>query len=77
METSRLFARGVAKIQPAWLEEQAKHLIKKSYSEPHWSTKQQAVMAYESVRLYGVSLVNKRLVNYGRIDPVVAREVFI
>ncbi|GDY25778.1 ATP-dependent RNA helicase HrpA [Agarivorans sp. Toyoura001] len=77
VETSRLFARGVAKIQPAWLEEQAKHLIKKSYSEPHWSTKQQAVMAYESVRLYGVSLVNKRLVNYGRIDPVVAREVFI
>jgi len=77
VETSRLFARGVAKIQPAWLEQQAEHLIKKSYSEPHWSTKQQAVMAYESVRLYGVTLVNKRLVNYGKIDLVVAREVFI
>lgn len=77
VETSRLFARGVAKIQPNWLEAQAEHLIKKSYSEPHWSTKQQAVMAYESVRLYGVSLVSKRLINYGRIDPVVAREVFI
>ncbi|WP_245587188.1 ATP-dependent RNA helicase HrpA [Aliagarivorans marinus] len=77
VETSRLFARNVAKIQPAWLEKLAPHLVNISHSEPHWSVKQNAVMAYQSQRLYGVTIVNRRLVNFGNIDPVMAREVFI
>ncbi|OXE01463.1 hypothetical protein CA163_39610, partial [Vibrio parahaemolyticus] len=52
-------------------------LIKRSYSEPHWSKKRAAVMAHEKVMLYGVPIVPKRLVNYGSIDPIVSREIFI
>lgn len=77
VETSRLWGRIVAKIQPEWIEPLAKHLIKRSYSEPHWSKKQAAVMAYEKVMLYGIPVVPKRQVNYGSIDPVVSREIFI
>lgn len=77
VETSKLWGRIVAKIQPEWIEPLAKHLIKRSYSEPHWSKKQGAVMASEKVMLYGVPIVPKRLVNYGAIDPVVSREIFI
>ncbi|EPX3984109.1 ATP-dependent RNA helicase HrpA [Vibrio cholerae] len=77
VETSKLWARVVAKIEPDWIEPLAKHLIKRSYSEPHWSKKNAAVMAYEKVMLYGISIVPKRLVNYGTIDPVLSREIFI
>ncbi|EGQ8322314.1 ATP-dependent RNA helicase HrpA [Vibrio cholerae] len=77
VETSKLWARVVAKIEPAWIEPLAKHLIKRSYSEPHWSKKNAAVMAYEKVMLYGIPIVPKRLVNYGTIDPVLSREIFI
>lgn len=77
VETSKLWARVVAKIEPDWIEPLAKHLSKRSYSEPHWSKKNAAVMAYEKVMLYGIPIVPKRLVNYGAIDPVLSREIFI
>ncbi|WP_428774324.1 ATP-dependent RNA helicase HrpA [Vibrio sp.] len=77
VETSKLWGRIIAKIQPEWIEPLAKHLIKRSYSEPHWSKKRAAVMAYEKVMLYGVPIVAKRLVNYSAIDPVLSREIFI
>ncbi len=77
VETSKLWARVVAKIDPDWIEPLAKHLSKRSYSEPHWAKKNAAVMAYEKVMLYGIPIVPKRLVNYGTIDPVLSREIFI
>ncbi|MEW6982855.1 ATP-dependent RNA helicase HrpA [Colwelliaceae bacterium 6471] len=77
VETSRLFARMVAKIDPLWIEPLAQHLIKKSYSEPHWEKKQGAVMAYEQVALYGMIIVAKRKVNFKQIEPVICREIFI
>ena len=77
VETSRLWGRTVARIEPAWAERLAGDLVKRQYSEPHWSTKRAAAMAYETVTLYGVPLVSRRLVGYGRIDPEVSRELFI
>jgi ATP-dependent helicase HrpA len=77
VETSRLWARVNARIEPEWVEPLAQHLVKRSYSEPHWEKDQAAVMAYEKVTLYGVPLVADRKVNYGRIDPEVSRELFI
>ena len=77
VETSRLFARSIAPIQPEWLEALAPHLIKRQYSEPHWSSKNAQVSAFEKVSLYGLSIVSKRRVHYGPIDPVVSRELFI
>lgn len=77
VETSKLWGRIIAKIQPEWVEPVAPHLIKRSYSEPHWSKKQAAVIAHEKVMLYGIPIVPKRNVNYGPIDPVVSREIFI
>ncbi|GAA5217663.1 ATP-dependent RNA helicase HrpA [Corallincola platygyrae] len=76
-ETSRLFARTAAKIQPDWVEGLAKHLVSRTYSEPHWSKKQGNVMAFEKQTLYGLPIVQQRKVLFGHIDPVVAREVFI
>jgi ATP-dependent helicase HrpA len=77
VETSRLWARTVAKIEPEWAEKLADHLVKRSYSEPHWSRKAAAVLAYERVTLYGVPLVVQRRVNVGQIDPPLSRELFI
>lgn len=77
VETSRLWARVAAKFDPAWAEQVAPDLVKRSYSEPHWSTKMGAVMAYEKVTLYGVPIIAQRRVNYSRVDPVLARELFI
>ncbi|WUI03870.1 ATP-dependent RNA helicase HrpA [Spirillospora sp. NBC_00431] len=77
VETSRLWGRVNAKIEPDWVEPLAEHLVKRSYSEPHWSKKQAAVMAHEKVTLYGVPIVADRRVNYGRIDPELSRELFI
>ncbi|MGC0204747.1 ATP-dependent RNA helicase HrpA [Streptomyces levis] len=77
VETSRLWARVNAKIEPEWVEPLAPHLIKRTYSEPHWEKDQAAVMAYEKVTLYGVPIVAQRKVNYGRIDPEISRELFI
>ncbi|MFK0193924.1 ATP-dependent RNA helicase HrpA [Kitasatospora sp. NPDC090308] len=77
VETSRLWARINAKIEPEWVEPLAAHLIKRSYSEPHWEKKAGAVLAYEKVTLYGLPIVAQRKVNYGRIDPQLCRELFI
>ncbi len=77
METSRLFARDVAKIDPAWLEPLAKNLLKRVYLEAHWEKRPAQVSAYEQVSLFGLLIVPRRRVNYGPIDPVVSRELFI
>ncbi len=77
VETSRLWARQNAAINPEWAERLGAHLVKRTYSEPHWSRKRAAVMARERVTLYGVPLVADRLVQYGRIDAPLARELFI
>ncbi|MFB7739162.1 ATP-dependent RNA helicase HrpA [Streptomyces sp. NPDC056112] len=77
VETSRLWARVNARIEPEWVEPLAGHLLKRTYSEPHWEKDQAAVMAYEKVTLYGVPIVAQRKVNYGRIDAELSRELFI
>lgn len=77
VETSKLWGRMVAEIEPEWIEPLAEHLIKKSYSEPCWSKSRGAVIADEKVTLYGVPIVAARPVNYGAIDPTVSREIFI
>ncbi|MGW2636596.1 ATP-dependent RNA helicase HrpA [Streptomyces sp. NPDC001348] len=77
VETSRLWARVNARIEPEWVEPLAGHLLKRTYSEPHWEKDQAAVMAYEKVTLYGVPIVSDRKVNYGRVDPEASRELFI
>ncbi|MFD7291444.1 ATP-dependent RNA helicase HrpA [Streptomyces sp. NPDC059863] len=77
VETSRLWARVNAKIEPEWIEPLAGHLLKHTYSEPHWEKDMAAVMAYEKVTLYGVPIVAQRKVNFGRIDPEASRELFI
>ncbi|MFN8080859.1 MAG: ATP-dependent RNA helicase HrpA [Kineosporiaceae bacterium] len=77
VETSRLWGRDVARIEPEWVEPLALHLVKRTYSEPHWSSKRSAAMAYERVTLYGVPIVTQRLVGYSRIDAELARELFI
>lgn len=77
VETSKLWGRMVAEIEPEWIEPLAEHLTKKSYSEPRWSKSRGAVIADEKVSLYGVPIVAARPVNYGAIDPSVSREIFI
>ena len=77
VETSKLWGRMVAEIEPEWIEPIAEHLAKKSYSEPRWSKSRGAVIADEKVSLYGVPIVAARPVNYGAIDPRVSREIFI
>ena len=77
VETSKLWGRMVAEIDPEWIEPLAEHLTKKSYSEPRWSKSRGAVIADEKVSLYGVPIVAARPVNYGAIDPIVSREIFI
>ena len=77
VETSKLWGRMVAEIEPEWIEPIAEHLTKKSYSEPRWSKSRGAVIADEKVSLYGVPIVAARPVNYGAIDPRVSREIFI
>ncbi len=77
VETSRLFARTVARIDPEWVEPLAEHLVRRSYSEPHWSRKRAGAVATERVTLYGVPIIVGRTVDFGRIDPELARELFI
>ncbi|MEV0897410.1 ATP-dependent RNA helicase HrpA [Actinoplanes sp. NPDC049802] len=77
VETSRLWGRVNARIEPEWAEKLAPHLVKRSYSEPHWDRRMGAVMAFEKVTLYGLPIVPRRRVGYGRVDPVVSRELFI
>jgi len=77
VETSRLWARTTARIEPEWAEQLAAHLIKRSYSEPHWSARRGAAMAQEKVTLYGLPIVAARQVSYARVDPAAARDMFI
>lgn len=77
VETTKLFARIVAKIEPAWLELLAEHLLKRTYLEPHWEKRRGQVVAFEQVTLYGLIIVGRRAVHYGPHDPQVARELFI
>ena len=77
VETSRLWGREVARIEPGWAEELAAHLVKRTYAEPHWSRSRGAVLATERVTLYGVPIVTGRQVNYGPVDPGLARELFL
>ncbi|WP_395639582.1 ATP-dependent RNA helicase HrpA [Pseudolysinimonas sp.] len=77
VETSRLFARTVAAIDPAWAEKLAGDLAKRSYSEPHWEKKQGSAVAWERVTLFGLPIVARRKVQLGRIDAVEARELFL
>ncbi len=77
IETTRLYARMVAAINPAWIERAGAHLAKRTYSEPHWVSDRGFVAAYESVSLYGLSLATRRRVNYGPVAPREARAIFI
>ncbi|WP_043593154.1 ATP-dependent RNA helicase HrpA [Chromobacterium haemolyticum] len=77
VETTRLYARCVAKIEPEWVEKLAPHLVKYHYFDPHWEKSRGEVVASERVTLYGLTLVPRRPVSYGRIAPVEARELFI
>jgi ATP-dependent helicase HrpA len=77
VETSRLFARTVARIEPQWVEAAAPHLVVRTYSEPSWDAERGAVMAFERVTLYGVPLVARRRVGYAQVDPAVSREMFL
>ncbi|WP_186196144.1 ATP-dependent RNA helicase HrpA [Burkholderia gladioli] len=77
VETSRLYARCLARIEPEWVEKIGAHLLKTSLSEPHWEKKPAQVSAYERGTLYGLIIYNRRRVAFGRQDPRRARELFI
>ncbi len=77
VETSKLFARTNASIDVRWVESLAKHLIKHSYSDPHWQKKAGQVGAYESITLYGLPIVSKRRCNYGPINPKESHKIFL
>ena len=76
-ETSRLYARYVARIDPEWVEQVGQHLVKRNYTEPHWEKRSGRVIAYERVTLYGLTLISGRKVNYSTIDPLESRRLFI
>ena len=77
VETTKLYARDVAAIQPEWIEQEAPHLVRYHYFEPHWEQKRGEVVANERVTLYGLTVLPRRPVSYGRIAPEEAREIFI
>ncbi len=77
VETTRLFGRGIAAIDPAWIEQVAGHLLKKQLLDPHWEKKAAQVTAQERATLYGIVVYNGRRVDFGRVDPQGAREIFI
>ncbi|MEN6440265.1 MAG: ATP-dependent RNA helicase HrpA [Syntrophobacter sp.] len=77
VQTSRLFARTAANIEPEWLEELGRHLCKYSWSEPHWEKKRGQVVAFEKATIYGLTIADRRKVDYGRINPAEARDIFI
>jgi len=76
-ETTRLYARSVAKIEPEWLEQVGAHLAKRHYFDPHWEKQPAQVTAFERVTLYGITIVSRRRVHYGPLSPAEAREIFI
>ncbi|MBI6704598.1 ATP-dependent RNA helicase HrpA [Pseudomonas viridiflava] len=77
VETTKLYARMVAKIDADWIEPLAGHLIKKNHFEPHWEKKRGQVVAFEQITLFGLIVVGRRPVHFGPVDPVVSRELFI
>ena len=77
VETSRLWARTAARIEPEWAEPLAAHLVRRGYSEPHWDARMGAAVAFEKVTLFGLPIVTERRVNYAKVDPAAAREMFI
>ncbi len=77
VETSRLYARTVATIEPEWIEEVAGPLCRVTYSEPHWSKERGEVQAFSQVSLFGLLIIPRRIVSYGRIDPAAANDIFI
>ena len=77
VETTRLFGRGIANIEPQWIEQVAGHLLKKQLLDPHWEKKAAQVTALERATLYGLTVYSGRRVNFGRVDPAAAREIFI
>jgi len=77
VETAKVYARMVAKINPDWIEPLALHVVKRSHVEPHWEKRHAQVAAFENVSLFGLPVVNRRRVNYGPIDPETSREIFI
>lgn len=77
VETTRLYARDVAVIQPEWIEQEAPHLVRYHYFEPHWEQKRGEVVASECVTLYGLTVLPRRPVSYGKVAPEEAREIFI
>ncbi|MCC7146371.1 MAG: ATP-dependent RNA helicase HrpA [Phycisphaeraceae bacterium] len=77
VETTRLYARTLAEISPQWVEALAGHLVTRTHSEPHWDRQAGSVMAFEKVSLYGLTIVPRRRVSFGRVDGVKAREMFI
>ena len=76
-ETTRIYARNVARIEPDWIEKAAAHLVERAWLEPHWDKARGEVVAYENVTLFGLVLAARRKVSFGRLDPVRAREIFI
>ena len=77
VDTTRLFGRGLAAIEPQWIEPIAGHLLKKQMLEPHWEKKAAEVVAFERATLYGIVVYSQRRVNFGNVDPVAAREIFL
>jgi ATP-dependent helicase HrpA len=77
VETTRLFGRGIANIEPLWLEQVGEHLLKKQLLDPHWEKKAAEVVALERATLYGIVIYNGRRTNYSRVDMAGAREIFI
>ena len=77
VETTRRYGRTIGKISPDWIERLAGHLVKKRYTDPHWSKKRQTVMASEHVSLFGLPIVSGRLVGYAKVDPEASRDLFI
>ncbi|MFC3686038.1 ATP-dependent RNA helicase HrpA [Hydrogenophaga luteola] len=77
VETARLFGRGIANIEPQWLEQVGGHLLKKQVLDPHWEKKAGRVSAYERATLYGLVVYQQRRVDYSKVDPAGAREIFI
>src|SRR5690606_17816650 len=77
VETTRLYARCVARIEPQWLERAGAHLLRRAWSDPRWDRKAGQVVANERATLYGLQVYQGRRVHYGRVDPAHAREIFI
>ncbi len=76
-ETTRVYARNVARVEPEWIEKAAAHLVTRTHHEPHWDRQRGEVVAYETVALHGLVIAARRKVSFGRLDPVRAREIFI